>query len=111
MFAFTLITSLTIPSSLIDLKEGCFLDAFNLRTINVSPNHPRYKMYDDRLLIKNSTNDAINYDSIAYCLPYKEEVTVPNFIKHIDESILFNCVKKLLICNFYLFYRLRVLQY
>ena len=58
-FYYSKIERFTIPSSLTDLKEGWCDCVSYLNQVNVSPNNPRYKKYDDKMIIgKHNEQDA-----------------------------------------------------
>ena len=65
-----------------------------MNKINVSPNNPYFKTYDDKFIIGKSFINQENYDKLIFCVRDIEFVNIPNFIEHIC-SAAFNCCKKL----------------
>lgn len=79
----TQIEKFTIPTNLIELKEGCFLGMKKLKQLIVSPDNPRYSLYDEKFLICKTTEKSDIQDFLVFCVPNFEEVTIPSFIKNI----------------------------
>ena len=81
----------SIPSSLIDLKDGWSFSTSRLNSISVSPNNPRYKMYDNFIVIGKSNVDSDEYDTICFCCRNVKTVKIPKFINHIDSCSFNHC--------------------
>ena len=78
------IESLTIPASVTNLKDGWCCLTPKLNEIKVESNNPKYKMYEDKLLIGKSNIDEEKYDVLVFCCRDVEEITIPNFIEIIS---------------------------
>ena len=76
--------SITIPSSVIDLKEGWCRGTTNLTQVRMSPSNPRYRFLDDIMIIWKTSNESDNYENLTFCVWNIKKITIPNFIKHIS---------------------------
>ena len=85
------IESLTIPSSLVDLREGWCSGTSKLKTIKVDPENPRYSNYDENLIIGKSSLETSNFDVIIFCNRKAKKVKIPKFIKHIGSYAFHRC--------------------
>ncbi|KAK8871265.1 hypothetical protein M9Y10_006981 [Tritrichomonas musculus] len=87
------IESLTIPSSLVDLQEGWCCGASNIKRVDVSANNPRYKKYNDELIIGKSSIESDINDVLVFCVRNIKKITIPNFIRIIESHAFGNCEK------------------
>ena len=85
------IESLTIPASITDLKDGWCCSTQKLNEIKVDSNNPKYKMYDDKLLIGKSNLEEEKYDVLVFCCRDVEKITIPNFIEIISPYAFDSC--------------------
>lgn len=90
VFFFSSITKIIFPPSLIDLKEGWFNGANKLREIVISPNNPRYKIYENKFIIGKSTQNIDNYDTLVYSFNINENIIIPDFIEYISSNVFQN---------------------
>lgn len=87
----TSIESLFIPENLIDLEYGWCTATSYLMDVNIHPNNPKYKKYDDNLIIGKSSIENDCYDSIVFCNRNAINVKIPNFIKIIEDCAFERC--------------------
>lgn len=92
-FADTQINSITIPPSLTNLEYGWCDDTGLLTNINVLPNNPVYKLYDDKFIIGKSSIGEKKYEVLVFCVRNVEKVTIPDFIKIIGPTAFQLCTK------------------
>lgn len=85
------IQSLTISSKLINLEEGWSESLEYLESIKVSPNNPRYCLFDGELLIGKSSLENDNFDVIVLCVKNIKKLTIPSFIKIIGHNAFSFC--------------------
>lgn len=90
-FSDTSIESISIPSNLIELREGWCKLTLKLTKISVSVDNPFFKVYEEKLLIKKSSLDKENYDELVFCVRNAETVTIPDFIEHICSYAFDGC--------------------
>ena len=76
--------SITIPSSVTDLKEGWCSGTPKLNQVRMSPSNPRYRFIDESMIIGKATNESNNYENLSFCVRNINKVTIPTFIKRID---------------------------
>lgn len=82
-FQQTKIETFSIPTSLVELKEGWNSQMDNLKSINVSPENPRYSMLNNNLLVSKMSLKSQNFDEIIW-IGQNKKVTIPNYIKKIS---------------------------
>ena len=87
------IESISIPASLVNLEDGWCESTNCLINITVSPNNPRYSVYEDKFIIGKSSSESENYDVLVFCVRNVEKVTIPSFIKHIGAYAFDSCKK------------------
>ena len=61
------IESITLPSSLVDLKDGWCSYTSNLVKIIVNPENPYFKIYGNKYLLKKSSLEKEDYDILLFC--------------------------------------------
>ena len=86
-FAFnkTKLKSLFIPSGLVDLCEGWCKSMKYLENFSVDPNNRRFKVYENKYLLKKSSIEKDDFDVLSYSvLRNIGTAIIPNFIKIID---------------------------
>ena len=66
-FLYTKIDRITIPSELIELKEGWCSGTLVLTKIAVSSTNPRYRCYENKMIIGKSNINQNNYDCLVLC--------------------------------------------
>ncbi|KAK8899104.1 hypothetical protein M9Y10_001405 [Tritrichomonas musculus] len=82
-FANCNVLSLSIPSSLIELKEGWCIGMDTLTQISVDKNNPKYSTYDSKFIIGKSSIDQENYDLLVFARRDIKNITIPSFIETI----------------------------
>ena len=92
-FSDSTIQYLEIPASVTDLKDGWCYEANELKQVIVNENNPRYKNYDNDIVIGKTTIDSANYDLLVFCNRNIEALTIPNFIKTICPFSFENCMQ------------------
>ena len=94
-YAFTCssIESITIPSSVSELQDLWCSETHKIKRINVDPENPFYKSYDDRFIIGKSNPEQENFDVLVFCSRNVDEVTIPDFIEIIGPSSFEQCIK------------------
>ena len=75
------IKNLTIPSSLTELKDGWCSNTSNLNKIEISPNNPRYQLYDNKFIIGKKLTENENFDVLVFCIRNIKSVKIPKFIE------------------------------
>lgn len=85
------IESLTIPQSLVDLRSSWPSNTLRLKSVNVHPNNQRYMKYGDNLIIGKSSIENDGYDVLIFCNRNAKKVTIPNFIRTIDNCAFQFC--------------------
>lgn len=85
------IEKITIPSKVIELKEGWCESTPNLTKIEVSPDNPFFSAYDDKLIIRKSSIEEENYDILSFCVRDIKDITIPSFIKKIEPDAFHKC--------------------
>lgn len=86
-FAFnkTKLKSLFIPSGLVDLCEGWCKSMKYLENFSVDPNNRRFKVCENKYLLKKSSIEKDDFDVLSYSvLRNIGTAIIPNFIKIID---------------------------
>ena len=86
----SLIQSISLPSSLVELKDEWCNMTPNLNQISISSDNPYYKTYEDKFIIGKSTNQQENFDVLVFCVRNIQNVKIPDFIKIIGQYA-FNC--------------------
>lgn len=103
------IESLTIPASLVDLKEGWCSGANNLTTISVDPKNKRYSFFDEKFIIGKSSIEQENFDVLVFCIRNIQTVIIPSFIKIIG-PYAFEMCKKLKKVDFEIDSKLEIIE-
>lgn len=85
------IESITIPSHVVELKDGWCRYTSKLKEINVSPDNKKYKTYENKIIIGKSNINQNNYDELLFCNRDTKNITIPNFIKHIKSYSFEDC--------------------
>lgn len=87
-FNSTNIESLSIPSNLIEFKDGWCFGLTKLKKIEISSDNQRYKVYEDKFIIEKSSIE--HYD----CLVFRDIKTamIPYFIEHIYSFAFEECL-------------------
>ena len=83
---FDVIENLTIPSGLVDLREDWCSLTERLTTIRISPNNPRYRLYENKMIIGKTNIEQSNYDCLIFCVRDAKRIQIPSFIEHICSS-------------------------
>lgn len=87
------IESLTIASTLKELKDNWCNFTPELNQIRVNPENAYFTTYFDTFLIKKSRIEGYDYDRLEFCVRKAETVRIPNFIKHICSHAFHLCKK------------------
>lgn len=87
------INNLTISSNLI-LDYGWCECSASLVHVDVSPDNPYYKLYEEKYIIGKSSNDSENYDVLVFVPRDIVIAEIPDFIKYIG-SYSFDLCRKL----------------
>lgn len=88
----TLIKSILIPPSVVELKNGWCHNMPKLLKIHIMKNNLRYSSYDeDKILLEKSSFDIENYDILVLCVGNPKSVTIPNYIKSIRPHAFEKC--------------------
>ena len=90
-FHISQIESFSIPASLVDIQEGWCERTPNLTKINVSPDNPRYKKIEGKIIVAKLSLESDIYDSIVFGTRDIEAVTIPSHIKKIEAFAFENC--------------------
>ena len=93
-FASSTIESITIPSQLVELKEGWCQNATNLTNVSVSGDNTHYMCVDGKIIFGKTNITKSLYDSIVFCARNIESIMIPDFVEHIC-SYAFNSCNKL----------------
>ena len=83
VFSNSAIMRITIPSKLVELKEGWCCATLYLTEIIVSPNNPRYCLYEGNMILGKTINESNNYENLIFCCRNIKHIKIPNFTKHI----------------------------
>lgn len=88
------ISSLSLPSSLIELENGWCSFTSNLYEINLYPGNPLFICNNDGLLLGKSSIESNNYDELYFCPRWtsKETITIPSYIKKIKANAFQECI-------------------
>ena len=90
-FKYTNIEHLNIPASIKDLKSGWCTQLNKLRSISISPENKYFSVFEGKMIVgKSNPNDDV-YDILHYVTHNVLEITIPQFIKKIDDYALNNC--------------------
>ena len=65
-FTDSTVESVSIPATVIDIKEEFCEESKKLTNIKIDPENPCYSYYDDRYIIGKSTKNADNYDTLVF---------------------------------------------
>lgn len=84
VFTCTNLVKLTLPSGIEIFEEGWACNLPYLTDISVVPSYQKNIIYDNHLVIKKSSPDQDNYDSILLISKDIKRITIPSFIKIID---------------------------
>ena len=87
----TSVESLFIPENLVDLESDWCAATNYLIHVNIHPNNPKYKKYNDNLIIGKSSIENDCYDSIVFCNRNAIKVKIPSFIKIIEDCAFETC--------------------
>ena len=87
------IESITIPSSLIELKEKWCYGANKLNNIRIHPNNPHFKLYENKFIIGKSNQNEEKFDVLVFCMRNVETVQIPDFIEIIGSCAFEQCNK------------------
>lgn len=98
-FAQTHIDKLTIPPNADSLKEGCLRNINNLKIIEILPGNKHYQYFNKTLLLYKEDENSDTYDILIYVRPDIEKVTIPSYVKEIEDFAFEGC-KKLKYVNF-----------
>lgn len=91
-FDSSLIKSITIPQSLVDLQDGWCYNAYKLTSVIVHDNNPRYTMYENKFILGKSSIENEDYDSLVFCFhDIQNNVKLPNFVKIIEPNAFQYC--------------------
>lgn len=91
------VKTIKIPKSLVDLQDGWCCNAFNLTSVIVTDNNPRYIMYENKFILGKSSIENEDYDSLVFCFRNIEnKVKLPNFIKIIEPNAFECCTLQIL---------------
>lgn len=82
----TSIVSLTIPPSVTILGEEWCDSTSNLIKVIIMPNNPRYKNYDEKMVIGKSDIESDEYDVLVFVSRDVQSVTIPSNIKIIGPN-------------------------
>ncbi|KAK8871513.1 hypothetical protein M9Y10_007242 [Tritrichomonas musculus] len=90
-FQYSGLESLSIPSSVIDMQKGWCGYSWNLTKINVMPNNPRYKLYENKYIIGKTSIEQENFDILVFSVRDIKVAKIPNFIEIIDQYAFSGC--------------------
>ncbi|KAK8835895.1 hypothetical protein M9Y10_040273 [Tritrichomonas musculus] len=91
-FNSTKIESFSIPSNLIEFKDGWCFGLTKLKKIEISPDNQRYKVYEDKFIIEKSSIEHENYDCLVFCVRDIKTAMIPNFIEHFCSFAFEECL-------------------
>lgn len=89
----SLIESIYFPSGLIELDESWCIVTSRLNKFEISPDNPRYKSYEDKLIIGKSKLENDYYDTLVFCVRNIKKITIPDFIEIIGNTAFSACEK------------------
>ena len=75
------IKSISIPSSLVELKKGWCNRTLMLTQIQIEPNNQRYSILNDEFIIGKSKNENENFDILVFSVRDIKNVKIPSFIE------------------------------
>lgn len=87
------IETITIPPSLVELKNDWCYHAIALNNIIVMPNNCHFSYFDNKFLLGKSDQNSDVYDTLHFARRDIEEATIPPFIKYISPSAFNTCRK------------------
>lgn len=87
-----LIDSISIPSSIINLKSGWCCSTPKLNNIKILPRSEKNVVYyENKILLGKSDLNSENYDVLHFANRNIQSVTIPPFVKIIDSFSFENC--------------------
>ena len=92
-FDATKIKSISIPSSIVELKSRWCEGAWELINVKISPKSSNFCYLNDELIIGRSESRGIVYDTIVSSRRNIEKVYIPSFIKIIAGAAFDHCIK------------------
>lgn len=93
-FYHTLIDNFTIPSQIVELKKRWCVGLLNFTSINVSPENPYFKTYNEgKFIIGKTKLDSMIFDRLFFCVRNIKTVLIPDFIKCICSYAFNECNK------------------
>lgn len=93
-FKCSIINSLSIPASLEYLGKGWCEETRLLTKISISPKNKNFVYYDEKMILGKTNIMDDNYDTIYFARRDVEDIRIPSFIKHIEQSA-FDCCNKI----------------
>lgn len=90
VFLYKKIERFTIPSKLIELKDGWQFGSMNLKSVNVSPFNSNFIEYNkSEMIFGKSSPKMSNFDLLVFCNREVKFVEIPNFIERIYSYVFF----------------------
>ena len=83
-FDYSELTSLTLPSSVSELAEGWCSRTVNLTDLQVQPNNPHFKSYNNEMILGKSNKDSEIFDVVIFVKRKIKMITIPSHIKEIS---------------------------
>lgn len=87
------IESISIPSSIVHLKEGWCANLAKLTKISVMPGNHLYQLYNKQFILKKSKPEKENPDILVFSVRDIQTATIPDFIEEIDSFAFEKCRK------------------
>lgn len=85
---------------LIDIGERCFINMEKIEKIDFNPSNPKYRIFDNKIIISKSSFESNEFDCLVFCLPKVETIKIPSFIKHINFFAFVECKNNLKMLKF-----------
>lgn len=92
-FSGSAITSLTIPSTVEDLKEGWCKGTTDLKHVSISQQNEYFTKIDNKLIVGKSDKKSNVFDLLVFACRDIEEVVIPSFIIKISAFSFDECTK------------------
>ena len=85
------IEKISIPSSIVNIEEGCFKGVLFLTNISISPNNQNYSYYDDKFIVGKSDPKNDIFDVLIFARKDIKSAVIPSFICNIVPSAFEGC--------------------
>ena len=80
------VESISIPSKVKEIHKNSIRGLSHLKKVTVSPQNPYYLSYEDKIILKKSSSEKVDFDVLFFSVCQIETVKIPSYVEIIEEN-------------------------